>query len=168
MKKTLILVFATATFIACNEAGRDTAGDDYRDTTSISSPSGLDNPADENLDNAYTPRDGDVSYRDDKVVVMRNGEWVTADDEVTLDNGAVVYPDGRVKKEDKEIRLDDGETVDKTGNFFDRTGKAIEKGWNDTKEAAKEMGRDVEKAAEKTGDKVEGALDKDKDHDEHR
>lgn len=153
MKRFLALAIAASTLYACGDAQNDNAAVDDRDEAPISSPA----PETE----VYTPAEGDVTFRDNKLRVWRENEWKDADDDVTLDNGAVVFRDGRVKKDDKEIELEDGEVVNKTGDFFDRTGHAIEKGWNDVKAGAKEMGKDIEKGAEKAGDKIEGAVDDD-------
>lgn len=156
MKRILALAIAASTLYACGDVENDNATIEDRNEAPISSPS--------EETTVYTPVDGDVTYRDNKVHVWKDGEWKDADDEVKLDNGAVVYKDGHVKKDGKEVELEDGEVVNKTGAFFDRTGKAIEKGWDDVKAGAKEMGRDIEKGAEKAGDKIEGAVDNDNDN----
>lgn len=110
----------------------------------------------------YTPVDGDVVYKDDKVFVMRNGQWVEAEDNVTLDNGVVIYTTGRAKKGDVEIELEDGEMVNKSGDFFDKTGRAIDNAWQDTKRAVKDAGKAIGKTAKKIGKEIDTALDKDK------
>ena len=157
MKKIFLLAIGAAVLIACNDAGdQDTSYDDRDTATSIGSPSTT-------TEQTYTPAEGDVTYRDNKVLVMRNGEWVETDKDVELENDITVYKDGRVVKDEKEVELEDGEVVDRTGNFFDRTGRAIEKGWDKTKEAVKEAGRDVERAAEKAGDKAEDGHEHDKE-----
>ena len=53
--------------------------------------------------------------------------------DVTLDNGITVRRNGRVVRDGNEIELAEGEVVTRTGNFFDRAGNAIEKGWDKTK-----------------------------------
>lgn len=155
MKRILAMAFAASWLVACsdNNSAENSTINDGTDAP-ISSPAPTTT--------TYTASDGDVTYRDDKVLVYRNNDWVEADKDVTLDNGVVVYRDGRVKKEDKEVKLEDGEVVNKTGDFFDRTGNAIDKGWNDVKAGAKEMGKDIEKGANKVGDKAEDAV-----HDDH-
>lgn len=157
MKRILALALVTAGLYACTDTERDNATIEDRDEAPISSPAPT-------TTEAYTPAEGDVTYRDKEVHVYRNGAWVETEDEVELDNGAVVYRDGRVVRENKEVELEDGEVVNKTGNFFDRTGKAIEKGWEDVKQGAKEMGKDIEKGANKVGNDIEGAVDDDKDN----
>lgn len=160
MKKILALAFASTWFLACTDTETTDIESDTRDTSTA-----IGNPP----DNAgtYTPADGDVQYRDDKVHVMRNGQWVVTDDDITLDDGSVVERDGRVRKDDKEIELEEGETVDKTGTFFDRTGRAMENAWADAKEGVRKAGDKIERGAEKAGDKIDNATDdndkKDKD-----
>lgn len=157
MKRILPLAFA-ATFlvVACGDNASNNTMDD-RDEAPISNPSTVE------TETTYTPADGDVTYREDKVRVWRDGAWVDTEDEVKLDNGAVVYKDGRVKKDDKEIKLEDGEVVNKTGNFFDETGRALEKGWDDVKEGVKEMGNDIEKGANKAGEQIDSDHDNNND-----
>ena len=150
MKKLSVIAFAALLLGACAESTRDN-----KDSTTI----GSDKEATTTTETTYTPQEGDVSFKDNKVLVMKNGAWVEADEDVTLDNGVVVYRTGKVRKDNKEIVLEDGEVVTRTGNFFDRTGRAIEKAWYDTKDAVKEAGKDVKKGAKKVGDKVEDAVD---------
>jgi hypothetical protein len=109
----------------------------------------------------YKPENGDVTYRNGKLLVMRDGEWKEEDDKVVLDNGAVVHTDGRVTKDGKEVTLQDGEVVNKEGNIFDKTGHAIESAWKDTKEGVKDAGKEIEKGANKAGDKIKDAVDDD-------
>src|SRR5688572_27203843 len=136
MKKIFGIVLISASLVACNEAGQD---------NSIRSEDSSVLTAPEETTVVYTPAEGDVRYNGNKLEVMRNGEWVTADDDITLENGTVVYRDGRVKRDDKEIELEDGEIVDRTGNFFDRTGHAIENAWGDAKQGVKDAGKEIEK-----------------------
>lgn len=154
MKKIMTIAFAAVSLAACN-AGTDnkTTGtsDEKTEVTTTSTTTNT----------AYAPAEGDVSRRDGKVMVMRNGQWVEADTDITLDNGTVVNRSGRVSRDGKEIELNDGEVVNKTGDFFDRSGKAIENAWEKTKEGAKEVGKDVGEAAKKAGDKLKDAVDND-------
>ena len=81
----------------------------------------------------YTPEEGDGIYRDNTVKVMKNGQWVNAENDVKMDDGVVVYRNGKVIKGDKEVELHDGEIVNKAGNFFNRSGEAFEDAWDATK-----------------------------------
>ncbi len=107
-----------------------------------------------NTERTYTSSDGDVSYRDGKLVVWRNGAWVDSDEDVRLENGTVVRRNGEVERDGKVVVLEDGEVVDRTGNFFDRAGNAIENAWDKTKEGVKEAGKEVKEGAQKVGEEV--------------
>lgn len=154
MKKLLAIAMVSAWLAACN--------DGQTDNKPIESPGTNTPESQEPATPAYTPDNGDVSYREGKVMVWRNGEWKEADDKIKLDNGAIVHQDGRVIRDGKEITLQDGELIDEEGNIFDRTGKAVESAWKDTKEGVKEAGKEIEKGANKAGDKIEDAVDDDK------
>ena len=52
--------------------------------------------------------------------------------------------------------------VNKSGDFFDKTGRAIDNAWQDTKRAVKDAGEAVGDAAKKVGKEIDTALDKDK------
>ena len=147
------MALAAILLAACNNTGADNTTAETRDTTTTMATT--------DTSYAYTPAEGDVTYREKKVMVMRNGEWVEADKDVRLDNGVVVYRSGKVRKDGKERELKEGEIVDKTGNFFDKTGRAIENAWDATKGGVKEVAHDVEKAATKVGEKTKDAVDKD-------
>jgi len=127
MKNLLVLVFALS-FFACDTYNK-------QETTTKSDTS--------SEKSAYEPKEGDVTRKDGKVMVWRNGEWKEADNDVTLDNGVVVKRDGKVVRGEEEIVLNDGEIVDKTGRFFDKAGHAIENAWKDAKEGVKEAGKEV-------------------------
>ena len=58
-----------------------------------------------------------MSYRNEKLMVYRNGNWVESDKDVTLDKGIVVNRKGEVRR-DKDIGvINDGEVLDRSGNF---------------------------------------------------
>lgn len=151
MKKVIVLAFVALFFIACkdsNETEKTTVESNENNTITDTSET-------------YLPEDGDVLYTDKKVRVRKNGKWVDADNDVTLDNGVVVTRNGRVRKDGRERNLEDGYILNKTGDFFDRSGRAIENAWDATKEGAKDAGRAVKDAAEKVGDKTKDLLDRD-------
>ena len=102
----------------------------------------------------YTPAEGDVTYRNNTVLVWQGGEWVRTDKDVTLNNGVVIYQNGEVKKEGKTVRLEDGEVVTSVGEFFDATGKAITDAWDSTKKGVKKAGDALEKAAKDVKESV--------------
>jgi hypothetical protein len=158
MKKIIAISFVAALFAACNNPEADTTNTEAVDTVNTSTTNTT-------TTTTYSPAEGDVTYRNGRVMVWRNGDWVATDDDVTLDNGVVVYRNGEVKKGDKVVVLKEGETVDRSGNFFDKTGAAIENAWDATKEGAKKVGHAVEKGAQKVKEKAKKAIhDDDKDN----
>lgn len=191
MKKIFVLAIAAVSFAACNNTEADTTtgesstSADSVSSTSTTTPSGTSGTMGGASDTAltststttstssvYTAADGDVVYRDKKVKVMKGGKWVDADNDVKLDNDVVVSSKGKVRKAGKEVTMKEGEIVNRTGNFFDKSGHAIENAWGATKEGAKDLGndvkegvsdavKDVKKATKKAGDKVGDATDKD-------
>jgi uncharacterized lipoprotein NlpE involved in copper resistance len=154
MKKIFFLSIAVASIVACNN-GNETSV--TSDTTTVMHEDNHDATAN------YTASEGDVTYRDNKVMVMKNGEWVETNDEVTLDNGVVVHKNGQVKRNDDVVVMHDGEIVTRSGNFFDRSGRAIDNAWDATKEGVKDAGRAIKNTAEKIGEGAERAVDHDKD-----
>ena len=156
MKKFIGMALVAMSFVACNDDA-DTADTGTVDTSANTSTTTTTTTT------TYSAKDGDVSYRGNKVMVYRDGQWVESNEDVKMNNNVVVYRDGRVTRDGKEVRLEDGEVIDNDGNFWDRTGNAIENGWDRTKEAVKEVGKDVGDAAEKAGKKVKNAVDNDKE-----
>ncbi len=152
MKKFFIMALVAASLTACNDNDADdadaTVTEDATTTTTTTT--------------AYTPNEGDATYRNGKVMVWKGSDWVEADNDVNMDDNVVVYRNGEVKRDGKVVVLHDGEVVSRTGRFFDNTGNAIENAWDATKDGVKDAGRAVEKAAQKTGDAI--GLDHDTIH----
>ncbi|HEX7755049.1 MAG TPA: DUF6799 domain-containing protein [Niabella sp.] len=161
MKKILGIAAITFAFAACNNAETTST---EASTDSTAAPQVVVDS------NAVTPpavqyTEGDIIKKEDgKVYVFSNGDWVVADKEIKLDNGTVIMPNGEVKnKEGKTITLDTGEYVNRSGNFFDKTGGAISNAWDKTKEgvsnAADATKNGLEKAADATKTGVEKGVD---------
>jgi hypothetical protein len=93
-------------------------------------------------------------------MVWKGNDWTVADKDVTMDDGVVITRKGEARRKDKVVVLNDGEVVNRTGNFFDKTGNAIEDGWDATKRGVKKAGKAVGDAADKTKDAVVGDDDK--------
>lgn len=148
MKRIFFLAFAGMTIIACNES-TPAINEDTRDNTTVNE---TPPPA---AEATYVPGEGDVTYRDSKVHVMRNGAWVEATDDVKLENGVVINKNGKVVKDGKDVKLEEGVVVTKEGNFFDKAGQKIENAWDDTKDGVKKAGNEIEKGADKVEDKVD-------------
>lgn len=157
MKRIFLLAFAGITIVACNES-TPAINEDTRDNSAVT-----ETPAPAPTETVYVPGEGDVTYRDNKLHVMRNGAWVETDKEVTLENGVIISKNGKVVKDGKNVQLEEGVVVNKEGNFFDKAGQKIENAWDDTKDGAKKAGNEIEKGADKAGDKIEQGTDKAKD-----
>lgn len=157
MKTIIVMAFATVSLAACSDNVTDDTTVDKKDTA-ITAPDTTSTISRTATSTSYPAGEGDVTYRNKKLVVMKNGQWVDADDDVKLDSSVIVYRNGRVKKNGKEIELEDSEVVTRSGNFFDKTGRAIEKAWDATKEGVKDAGRAVGKAAKKVGEKAKDAV----------
>lgn len=106
----------------------------------------------------YTPAEGDVIYRDGKVMVWHSNAYVVTNKDVKLDNGLVVKPNGDVVREDETVTLDDGEAVSATGRFFNKAGNVIEDGWKGAKKGVKKAGEGIKKAAKETGEAVKSIV----------
>ena len=166
MKSIILFAAASLCFAACNNSDKTetttmnadsttiNSANTYADTAAMTAPSTTTTTT---TTSTYVPVDGDVSYRDGKVMIWRNGNYVVADRDVTLDDGSVVYyKTGEVKHKDgkTKIKLDEGESVNHSGNFFDKAGEGIADGWDATKKGVKKAGQAVGKAGKKVGEEV--------------
>jgi hypothetical protein len=158
MKKILGLAIVSMAIFACNDTQSPSINEDTRDTSTV-----IETPPPATTETVYVPAEGDYTYREKKVMVMKNGEWVEVDKEVRLDNGTVIEKNGTVKRDGKEVKLEEGTVVNKEGNFFDKTGHAIENAWEATKDGVKKAGNEIEKGAEKVGDEAHDATHDDYD-----
>jgi hypothetical protein len=156
MKKFIAMALVAVSVAACNDDSNTSVT-----TTDTSTIINTDTTATGTT--VYTASEGDLTYRDKKLMVWRNGAWVESNEDVRLENGVVVYRTGKVTRDGKEVKLEDGEVVTRTGNFFDRSGQAIENAWDKTKEGVKDAGKAVGNAAEKAAHSMKDAVDGDKD-----
>src|SRR5687768_7835408 len=135
MKKLFVLsIIGAAILVSCNSENKET-------TSTTTNSDTTENAAAAN--NTYAPAEGDVSYRNGKVMVWRNNDWVETDEDVTLNDGVVVRRNGEVKRGDDVVKLEEGESVDRSGRFFDKAGNAIEDAWDATKKGVKKAGEEV-------------------------
>jgi hypothetical protein len=160
MKKIFGLAIASLAILACNNNPSPSIREDTRDTSTM-----METPQPPATTEAvYVPAEGDYTYKEKKVMVMKNGEWVEVKKEVKLDNGTVIEKNGTVRKDGKEVQLEEGTVVNKEGNFFDKAGHAIDNAWDATKAGVKKAGAEIEKGAQKAGEEVHDAThDDDKD-----
>lgn len=156
MKQMFVMAAAALSLAACNEQKTTesvtTNGDTLTTTTTM-------DPINNTMGTAtYTVAEGDVLYRDGKVWVYRNNEYVVADNDVTLDGGIIVRKNGEVVKDGKVVQLEEEEKVSRTGKFFNKMGEGLEDAWDGTKKAVRKAGEAVGKAGEKVGDAVKDAV----------
>ncbi len=153
MKRIFVLAIAATTFVACNDQKTT-------DTTTMNSDTTTMVNMDDNAMNTqtYVEGEGDVMYRDGKVMVWRNNAYVEADKDVNLDDNVVVKRNGDVTRNGKTVRLEDGQRVSRTGRFFNKAGEAIEDGWDATKKGVNKAGDAIKKGANKVGDGVKDAV----------
>lgn len=154
MKQTIILACATVIVMASCNNSTDTTSTTTDTTVTTTEPNSTTTTTSTNTSAAYSPGEGDVSYRNRKVVVYRNGTWVESEKDVTLDDGTIIRKNGRVVRNGEEVELEDGGTVDKSGRFFDKAGNMIEDGWEGVKKGAKEVGQATEKGFNKAKEEV--------------
>jgi hypothetical protein len=153
MTKLFLVGMIGATIVSCNNGSTDTSTTTKSDTTANTATTTT----------TYTAAEGDVSYRNGKVVVWRNNNWVVADEDVTLNDGVIVRRNGEVKRGDDVVVLKDGEVVDRSGRFFDDAGNAIEDAWQGAKKGVKKAGEEVKEVFSDKNDTDEGdKKDKDK------
>jgi len=146
MKKIIALAVIAASFSACDTQDKKVTTTET-DTIAIT-------PI---VSTMYTPGEGDVMYKDGKVMVWRSNNWVEAEGDVTLENGIVVRRNGEVRRDDKVVVLHEGETVNRSGNFFDKTGAAIDNAWDATKKGVSKAADATEKGVNKAAEAVKKA-----------
>ncbi len=144
MKKILAIALFATVFTACNNEAENTKPEDTLGTKEVTT--------------TYTSADGDLTWKESKLYVYKNGEWVLVDKDITLADGTIITVNGEVKKGDKTINLKEGEKVTTVGEFIDNTGKKIENAWDATKEGVSDAADKVKEGAKETGEKIkEGA-----------
>ena len=157
MKKIIVLALAATSFAACSDQKKTestTVNSDTMTTMVDTSTNAMNN----NTTVLYVPVEGDIAYRDGKVLVYRNNAYVEADKDVTLDDGIVVKRNGEVTRNGVVVKLEEGESVSKTGRFFNKAGEAIDDAWDATKRGVSKAAKAVGKGAKKVGEEVKDAV----------
>ena len=135
MKKLFVLSIIGATvLVSCNSENKETTSTTTNSDTTENAAAAT---------TTYVAAEGDVTYRNGKVMVWRNNDWVETVEDVTLYDGVVVRRNGEVKRGDDIVKLEEGESVDRSGRFFDKAGNAIEDAWDATKKGVKKAGEEV-------------------------
>ncbi len=165
MKKILVLVMATAVFAGCTDNKSSSS-----ETTTINSDTVATTPSAVTMDTSsmnnsttttttYVPAEGDVMYRDGKLMVWRGSSYVLSDRDDNQDGGIIVNRRGEVRRDGKTVQLEEGEAITRTGRFFNRAGEAIDDGWDATKKGVNKAAGAVKKGAQKVGEEVKDAVD---------
>jgi hypothetical protein len=130
--KRLFFVVAIAGFVtACNDAPK--APTTATDTTATM-PAVTPAPAAADSSSASTQpalKEGLMTLKDGKMMVVKTGAWVALDAPVTCTNGRKVTVDGEVSKGGKKRKLEEGMLIDKDGQMMDKNGKLLDtSGWD--------------------------------------
>lgn len=153
MKRIFVLAIAATSIVACNDQKTT-------ETTTVNSDTAAMVTMDDNsmTTQTYVAGEGDVMYRDGKVMVWRNNAYVEADNDVTLDDNVVVKRNGDVVRNGKTVRLEEGEAVTRTGRWFNKAGEAVEDAWDATKKGVNKAGDAIKKGANKVGEEVKDVV----------
>ncbi len=119
MKKLFAIVAIAAFMTACNDSGSSDT-DTTKDSVMMSTE-----PTTEMTPMVAT--DGSMTMKDGKMMVMKDGQWVGMDQEMTCTDGCKVKPDGEVVMKDGEkMMMKEGEMIDKDGHMMDANGKMMD------------------------------------------
>ncbi len=158
MKRVFILALTAGFLASCTDSGDKTTVTTGSSDTAVV----IDNDSaatSTTTTTTYTPGDGDVTMRDGKTMVWKDGAWVATTGNTTMSNGMIISREGKVTHESRTITLNEGEAVNRTGNFFDRTGNAIDNAWDATKRGVNKAADATGDALKKAGNKIEDAVD---------
>lgn len=110
--------------LACNNEGKAPVGDSTS-TSTAPAPAATDSSSSASL------KEGLMTMKDNKVMIVKSGAWAPLDSTVTCTNGRKVSVDGTVSKGDKKRKLEEGMMIDKDGQLMDKNGKPMDtSGWD--------------------------------------
>jgi len=120
MKKFLFIAAIAGFAIACNNESKPAATDSTaaatKDSTAAAAPA---------------LKDGLMTMKDGKMMIVKAGAWSAMDSTVTCTNGRKVAADGTVSKGDKNRKMEEGMMIDKDGQLMDKNGKPMDtSGWD--------------------------------------
>jgi len=130
MKKLLFIAAIACFTFACNDASKSstTTTDTATAAPAVAAPAAADTSA-----TSAKPalKDGVMTLKDGKMMVMKDGAWVAMDAPMTCTNGRKVSLTGEVSKGDKKRKLEEGMMIDKDGQIMDKDGKLVDtSGWD--------------------------------------
>jgi len=128
MKKLLFIVAIAGFTFACNDGSKSsTTSTDTAATTAAPAPAADSSAA----ATQAALKDGLMTMKDGKMMIVKNGAWTAMDAAVTCTNGRKVSVDGLVSKNDKKRKLEEGMMIDKDGQIMDKNGKLMDtSGWD--------------------------------------
>ncbi|UAY53084.1 DUF6799 domain-containing protein [Ferruginibacter albus] len=138
MKKIFIICIAVFNLAACNNSSSTNANE--TDSAVIVKPATdhINTTTDDTSIHTTTSAigEGDLTMKDNKVMVMKNGKWEQLKGIIKLNNGTIVMNNGKMDIHGKKIRMQNGATIKMTGDIMDEGGKMIdstmlEKNWID-------------------------------------
>ena len=126
MKKLFLIAGLAGLMVACTDTTTDATNTSDTTVTPLESPAP---PVVDTTTNAAM-KDGVMTFKDGKVMVMTNGAWTELKEPVTTTNGRKVDLNGDVSKGDKKRKLEEGMLIDKDGQMMDKDGKMLDNsGW---------------------------------------
>jgi hypothetical protein len=126
MKKLLFLVAIAGFMFACNDSAKPSAT-----TTDTTKAAVAPAPADSSAAATQPLKEGLMTLKDGKMLIVKSGAWAPMDAPVTCTNGRKVAVDGEVTKGDKKRKLEEGMMIDKDGQMMDKNGKLMDtSGWD--------------------------------------
>ena len=129
MKKLLAIAAITFSLTACNDNSADEGGTTTEDTAA-SAPAANAPAVADTTSTSTVMKDGVMTMKDGKMMVMVAGNWEPMKEPVTTSNGRKVALDGEVSKGDKKRKLEEGMMIDKDGQMMDKDGKLLDNtGW---------------------------------------
>lgn len=128
MKRLLFIAAIAGLACSCGDGGSKSSTTDTTAAPAATTPA----PAPDSAAATQSSlKDGLMTFKDGKLMIVKAGAWAVADSTVTCTNGRKVSPDGTVSKGDKKRKLEEGMMIDKDGQLMDKNGKPMDtSGWD--------------------------------------
>jgi len=125
MKKLLLIAAISSFAFACNDGSKSSTS--TTDTATVTPAA----PAADSSASTMALKDGLMTMKDGKMMIVKGGAWVAMDAPVTCTNGRKVDVNGEVSKGDKKRKLEEGMMIDNDGQIKDKDGKLVDtSGWD--------------------------------------
>jgi hypothetical protein len=126
MKKLLFIAAIAGLTYACNSDAKPST------TDSTTAPAATTPATDSSASATQAAlKDGLMTMKDGKMMIVKAGAWAPMDSTVTCTNGRKVAADGTVSKGDKKRKMEEGMMIDKDGQLMDKNGKPMDtSGWD--------------------------------------